>query len=130
MKYGTPHRVQAQLLFLALGAGFLLGLLYAVLMLLRALLRHSDAAVAAEDIAFCVAAAFGTFLFLLDANGGTVRLYLLLSETAGFWTVRMAASKITAKIMIKKQKKRLQEEGPIVYNGKKKMKTGRKRSEC
>ena len=98
MRYGTPHRVQVQLVFAAVGAGFLIGLLYALLMLLRAIVRHSAAAVAAEDVFFCVAAALGTFLFLLDANGGTVRFYLLLSEAVGFWTARTAGAKIIAKI--------------------------------
>ena len=98
MRFGTPHRVQVQLVFAAIGAGFLLGLLYALLMLMRALIRHSALAVAAEDILFCLAAAFGTFLFLLDANNGTVRGYLLLSEAAGFWIARTAAAKIIAKI--------------------------------
>ncbi len=98
MRFGTPHRVQVQLVFAAIGAGFLIGLLYALLMALRALVRHSAAAVAAEDVLFCVAATFFTFLFLLDATGGTVRFYLLLSEAAGFWTVRTATAKIIAKI--------------------------------
>ena len=97
MRYGEENLLQVRVLFCALGAGFLLGLLYAVLMLLRRLIRHSAAAVAAEDIIYCVAAAFLTFMFLLDYNRGQVRCYLLLSQLAGFLAVRAAAAKMIAK---------------------------------
>ena len=104
MRYGEANRIQAELLFCALGAGFVIGVLYGVLMLLRRLFRHSFAAVAVEDALFCVAAAFLTFLFLFDCNSGTVRTYLLLSECAGFLAVRASVGKIIAK----KHKKHLQ----------------------
>lgn len=98
MKYGEPNRIQWELLLYSLGAGFLLGLCYAMLMLLRAAVRHSAAAVAVEDVLFCVASAFFTFLFLLDYNSGVVRFYLIAAESAGFLAVRTAVGKIIRKI--------------------------------
>ena len=98
MIYGLRNGVQAELVFCALGAGFWIGLLYAFLMLLRACVRHNAAVVAAEDVLFFTAAAFLTFVFLLDRNYGIVRGYLIAAETAGFLTVRAAAAKIISKI--------------------------------
>ena len=103
MIYGVKNRIQAELLLYALGVGFLTGLLYAPLMVLRAAIRHHAAAVAAEDVLFCAAAAVITFIFLLDDNSGTVRSYLIACETVGFWLART----ITAKIIGKFTKKRL-----------------------
>ena len=97
MRYGEANRVQALILFCALGVGFLNGLAYAALMLLRRFVRHSVFAVAAEDVLFCVAAAILSFLFLLDYNCGTVRFYLLLTEFAGFSAVRASTAKIISK---------------------------------
>ena len=101
MSYGEKNGIQAILACCALGVGFLVGLLYAIPMALRRCVRHSAVLTAAEDIVFCVAAAFITFLFFLEFNGGTVRAYLILSEAVGFFTVRTA----TAKIIAKTQKK-------------------------
>ena len=106
--YGLKNAVQAQVVCAALGCGFLNGLLYAALMAARAFIRHHPAAVAAEDVLFCCAAACVTFLFLLDYNYGIVRLYLLAAVLAGFLPVRagMAAllRKKTRKISLKNRK--------------------------
>lgn len=98
MIYGLRNWVQAELVLYALGAGFWIGLLYAFLMALRAFIRHNAAAVAAEDVLFFTAAAFLTFMFLLDYNYGIVRGYLIASETAGFLLIRGATAKIIVKI--------------------------------
>ena len=113
MRYGEPNRIQWELLFCALGAGFLLGLCFAALTPLRAKLRR-PAAKAAADVLFCVFSAFLTFAFLLDYGGGTVRSYLLAAQFAGFFAVRAAARKIIVKL----RKKRLQESSRVVYNDK------------
>lgn len=108
MSYGEKNGVQARLAFYALGAGFLMGALYALLMGLRRLTPHSVLLTAAEDVLFCVTASLATFLFLLECCDGTVRLYLILSEASGFLTVRTAAAEIiagTRKIIAKKPKK-------------------------
>lgn len=97
MSYGDKNGLQAQLLFYALGVGFLLGLLYAVQMAFRRLFRHSVILTAVEDVLFCLAAAFITFVFLLEYNNGNVRVYLILSEIVGLLAVRTAAAKIIVK---------------------------------
>ena len=98
MRYGLPNRLQWEILFYATGVGFLLGILYAGLMLLRAVVRHWAAVTAVEDVSFCVVSVFLSFIFLLDYNGGTVRIYLLLAEAVGFFAVRSAAAKIIVKM--------------------------------
>ena len=98
MRYGEPNRLQWEILLYSLGTGFLLGLGYAGLMALRAKVRHSAAATAAEDVIYCVIAAFVTFTFLLAYNDGSVRIYLLLSEAVGWTAVRNAAAKIILKL--------------------------------
>ena len=73
MTYGVRNRLQTEVFLYAFGAGFLIGLLFAGLMVLRKLFRHSTGAVIAEDVIFSVIAAFITFLFLFDFNSGCVR---------------------------------------------------------
>lgn len=107
MRFGDPNLLQPELLFFALGTGFLVGVLYALLMLLRRLIPHGAIALAVEDVLFCAAAAVMTFLFLLDRNSGVVRAYWLATECAGFFCVRIAA----AKIFQKNQKKSCQSDG-------------------
>ncbi len=97
MSYGEKNGVQARLALYALGVGVLVGALYALLTGLRRLTARSVLLTAAEDVLFCVTAALATFLFLLEFSDGTVRVYLILSETAGFLAVRAAGEKIIAK---------------------------------
>ncbi|MBQ6065693.1 MAG: spore cortex biosynthesis protein YabQ [Clostridia bacterium] len=97
MTYGVRNRLQTEVFLYAFGAGFLIGLFFAVLMLLRKLFRHSTGAVIAEDVCFCVIAALLSFLFLFDFNNGCVRLNLILSEFSGFLCVRIPAAKILSK---------------------------------
>lgn len=105
MSYGVRNRLQTEIFLYAIGAGFLLGLFYAVLMLLRKLFRHHTGVVIAEDVLFCVLAAFFTFLFLFDFNNGRVRCNLILSELLGFLSVYLPF----AKILSKKDKNSLQQ---------------------
>lgn len=104
MTYGVRNRLQTEVFLYAFGAGFLIGLLFAGLMVLRKLFRHSTGAVIAEDVVYCVFAAFFTFLFLFDFNNGNVRFNLILSELLGFLCVRLPF----AKILSKKDKNSLQ----------------------
>lgn len=105
MRFGEPNRLQPELLFFALGAGVLIGLLYATLMLLRRLIRHGAVAVAVEDVLFCAAGSVLTFIFLLDRNSGVVRFYWLAAECVGFLCVNAAAAKIFQKNRKKSCKK-------------------------
>lgn len=99
MRYGDKNRLQAELFLYALGAGFLIGTLYAGLMFLRKLFPHRTATVIAEDILFFIIAALFSFIFLLDYNSGCVRMNLIVSECVGFCFIRGAASKIIRKFM-------------------------------
>ena len=115
MIYGEKNRVQAELALYALGVGFLIGLIYVFLSPFRSFLRRRPPALFAGDALYCVAAAFVTFLFLLDYNSGVVRVYLLAAEEAGFLTARAVFSG-AMKIIAKKQKKRLQRHCISLYN--------------
>ena len=110
MIYGAKNRLQGELALYALGVGFLIGLCYALFRLTAGRFLRRKAALFAADAVFCVIASLVTFLFLLDYNGGTVRMYLLAAEAAGFLTARAAAASVT-KIFSKNRKKSLHPRG-------------------
>lgn len=75
---------QLQGLFLSCGLGFLLGLWYDGLRLLRTLLRWGRIGTFIADVLFCVSAALCLFFFSFPLTGGAVRGYLLLGAAVGF----------------------------------------------
>lgn len=81
---GWDNDWQLSGLFLAAGLGFVLGLVFDLLRVLRALTHPSAAAVFWQDVLFCVGGATAFFFFLLPITGGTVRGYLLLGTAVGF----------------------------------------------
>ena len=65
------------------GFGFLLGIGYDAVRLLRVLLTRGRGTIL-WDIVYGILAAVCTFLFDLTQNGGELRLYILLAECLGF----------------------------------------------
>ena len=80
---GIANDWQLISLFLAAGLGFLFGLVFDILRVLRETFRFSAVAVFAQDVLFCVASALVLFFFLLPITGGEVRGYLLCGVLAG-----------------------------------------------
>ena len=126
MMYGVKNRLQSELFLYAFGAGFLIGLIYAGLLLLRRLICHHDASIALEDILIFILGAFLSFIFLLDFNNGILRINLILSECLGFLAAHAAAKKILSK----KHKNHLQELASLIYNNLYKNNSYGKNREC
>ncbi len=83
--YSLSLAGQTKGFLLSLGMGFLLGILYDLIRIIRISISRGKAAVFICDIIFCILACFCTFLFCLSANEGEMRLYLILGELAGFF---------------------------------------------
>lgn len=83
--YSLSLAQQTKGFLLALGMGFLLGILYDLIRIIRISISRGKAAVIICDIIFCAVACICTFLFCLTVNEGEIRLYLVLGEVAGFF---------------------------------------------
>lgn len=83
--FGFPLARQIQALFPFLGLGFLLGLIYDVLRLLRLSLSRSKRMLVVFDVIFVLLCAVMTFCFCLSIYYGELHLYMLLSECLGFF---------------------------------------------
>lgn len=94
---------EALLFFQAAGAGILLLLGYDLLLALRAVIVHSPALVALEDLLYWICTGFLAFAGLYRANEGRLRSYLFLGVLLGAWlwgsTVNPLAVKLFAGIM-------------------------------
>lgn len=85
--------------FLAfLASGVLLGAVYDVLRIWRALFRSEKRSVFIQDFLYMVVAALFTFLVNLGVNGGEVRLYLLLGELLGWFAWHFTAGNVTVRL--------------------------------
>ena len=84
--YSFSLAVQTKSFLLSLGMGFLLGIIYDLIRIIRISISNKKIGVVISDLLFCVIACLGTFLFCLTVNEGEIRLYLILGETAGFFT--------------------------------------------
>lgn len=82
--YGLSLTQQAQGFLLSLGFGFLMGVLYDLLRLIRISISKSKAVTIIMDILYCIALCFCFFLFCLTVNQGEIRLYLLSGTLSGF----------------------------------------------
>lgn len=84
--YSLSLAQQTKGFLLALGMGFILGVLYDILRIIRISISRGKVGVIICDVVFCALACFCTFLFCLTVNEGEIRLYLVLGEVAGFFT--------------------------------------------
>lgn len=84
--YSLSLAQQTKGFLLSLGMGFLLGILYDLIRIIRISISRGKTAVIICDIIFCAFTCLFTFLFCLTVNEGEIRLYLVLGEIAGFFT--------------------------------------------
>ena len=70
------------LMSVALGAA--LGVLYDVFRIVRIAVRTPPAVVLVEDLAFSIVCTTATFLFLIGADKGQLRMFLLIGERLTF----------------------------------------------
>ena len=81
--YTFPTDNQVMLFFLSVGFGFLLGIFYDILRVIRLLVSRGTTAVIVFDIIFALSCALFTYIFLLTVNKGSVRAYMILGEFLG-----------------------------------------------
>lgn len=84
--YSLSLAQQTKSFLLSLGMGFLLGIIYDLVRIIRISISKSKTGVILSDLFFCAIACMCTFLFCLTVNEGEIRLYLVLGEIAGFFT--------------------------------------------
>lgn len=77
---------QTRLFLLSCGTGFLLGILYEVFRLLRMMFSAKKGSIFFFDIGYCLLATFVSFVFILTANRGAVRWYIIFGIAAG-WVI-------------------------------------------
>ncbi len=82
--YSLSLAQQTKGFLLALGMGFLLGVLYDLIRIVRISITRGKAAVVVCDLLFCLALCVVTFLFCLTVNEGEIRGYLVAGEGLGF----------------------------------------------
>lgn len=100
MNYGLNPSVQADLVFLSLGFGFLCGLLRDVLKWLRVLLSDKTGVVFAEDVLFWLLWTCLNFLFSMAVCSGQIRFYMLVSQGTGFAIWYFFMSRLTKRLLV------------------------------
>ena len=84
MILGFAHEVQLWVFIKAVGTGYLMGLIFCMLMLINATGARHTAFVFIRDIIFFVISAFASYLLMLKYCSGMIRFYVLAGEIAGF----------------------------------------------
>lgn len=94
---------QTRVFLLCVGIGFVLGILYDVVRMLRKIFFTSRKALYVQDILYFVICTFCIFLFLLYANNGGVRAFNFVGMALGwviyYFTLGVLNVKITEKIV-------------------------------
>ncbi len=96
----TVDQNEQVLIFLAsLGVGFLLGVLYDFLRAVRLSFTRGKIAVVIFDLIYFFSVAFFSYIFILAANKGEVRSYIIIGELLGavfyYFSFGIAVVKIT-----------------------------------
>lgn len=75
---------QTRLFLLAIGLGFLLGVVYDLFRVIRMAFTMRRAGVFIQDVLFFLVCAAVTFVFLLAVNQGEIRGFIIAGEVLGF----------------------------------------------
>ncbi len=86
--FGFGIAEQTRTFILSFGFGFLLGIVYDALRVIRMIFADSEKLIAVQDIIFSLITFFSVFNFFLVANKGEFRGYLFLSMALGFLLYR------------------------------------------
>ena len=84
MDYIQGLSVQTEIFLLALGFGFLLGILYDVFRTLRLIISGSDVFTVFMDVLYFMLCAFLVFCFNLVVDSGKIRIYVLFGDMLGW----------------------------------------------
>ncbi len=122
MILGFEHTVQLSVFVKSVGAGYIIGLIFFMLMLMNCFFGKHTYSVFIRDVLFFLTAAVFTVIFLLKYNAGIIRFYILCGELMGFILFYIfPASVITPKVRVfavalKEKIKRKTEGCRKVYN--------------
>ncbi len=99
------YQSEQMLIFLAsLGVGFLLGVLYDFLRAVRLSFTKEKVAVIIFDLLYFFMVAFVSYIFILAANKGEVRSYIIIGELLGavfyYFSLGYALMKLTDKFIL------------------------------
>ena len=101
--YNVSQSEQTLIFVASLGVGFLLGILYDFLRALRLSLTKGKVAVVVFDLLYFFMVSFGSYLFILAANKGEVRSYIIIGELLGavfyYFSLGYALMKLTDKFI-------------------------------
>ena len=104
--YTVAPREQTLIFLASLGVGFILGIVYDLLRTLRLSITKSKPAIIVFDLLYFFVVAFVSFVFILAANKGEVRSYIIIGELIGalvyYFSLGITVIKITSKKMNKK----------------------------
>ncbi len=102
--YNVYPGEQSLIFFASLGVGFLLGVLYDFLRALRLSFTKGKIAVVVFDLLYFFIVAFVSYLFILAANKGEVRSYIIVGELLGavfyYFSLGFALMKLTDKFVL------------------------------
>ncbi len=97
--YTVPQSRQLTIFLCAIGVGFLLGVLYDVIRAIRLSFTESKAAIVIFDVIYFFLLGILSFLFILAANKGEVRFYIILGQVIGwlfyYFSFGVAVIKVT-----------------------------------
>ncbi len=88
--FGFGIAEQTRVFILAFGFGFLLGIVYDTLRVIRMLFADTKKLIAVQDIVFSLITFFAVFNFFLVVNKGEFRGFLFLSIAMGFLLYRLS----------------------------------------
>ena len=102
--YNVSQSEQTLIFLASLGIGFLLGVLYDFLRALRLSFTRGKAAVIIFDLLYFFMVAFFSYIFILAANKGEVRSYIIIGELLGavfyYFSLGFALMKLTDKFVL------------------------------
>lgn len=101
--YNVSQNEQVLIFIASLGVGFILGVLYDFLRALRLSFTKGKIAVIIFDLLYFFMVAFWSYIFILAANKGEVRSYIIIGELLGaifyYFSLGIALMKLTDKLV-------------------------------
>lgn len=98
MDYIQGLSAQTEIFLLALGFGFILGILYDVFRTLRMIISDSPMFTFFMDIMYFLLCTFLLFCFNLAVDSGKIRLYVLLGDVLGWMIYYFSFGEISVKV--------------------------------
>lgn len=98
MDYIQGLSAQTEIFLLALGFGFILGILYDVFRTFRMIISDSAPFIFLMDILYFLLCTFLVFCFNLTVDGGKIRLYVMLGDLLGWLIYYFSLGEISVRV--------------------------------